>query len=180
MRRLGVAISVVCFGIVGCQGGGVQAKTFYDQSATETGGRLDISSTDFKDGDPIPDKDAGDNGVPPDFSWSSAPGETNSFVVIVEDPDAPGDKPFVHWLVTAIPPTAKSLASGGVLGKNSDGKNAYFGPKPPAGKPHHYHIEVFALDEALPQTPYDRDGLLKDISGHVIAKGELIGTYQTK
>uniref|UniRef100_UPI00301E5C7E YbhB/YbcL family Raf kinase inhibitor-like protein n=1 Tax=Staphylococcus aureus TaxID=1280 RepID=UPI00301E5C7E len=71
----------------------------------------------------------------------------------------------------------------GVLqGRNTRGSMGYFGPKPPVGdKPHHYHFQVYALDRML-DVPFgaDRDQLLQAMQGHVIGKGEVMGTYAQK
>ena len=45
--------------------------------------------------------------------------------------------------------------------------------------PHHYHFQVFALDTVLQVPPgADRDTLLAAMRGHVLAKAELVGTFQ--
>jgi hypothetical protein len=70
--------------------------------------------------------------------------------------------------------------NGLLQGKTSKGSMGYFGPRPPEGDPpHHYHFQVFALDTTLdvPQGA-DRDEVLRAMSGHVLAAGELVGTYQ--
>lgn len=56
----------------------------------------------------------------------------------------------------------------------------YLGPRPPVGDPpHHYHFQIFALDTLLDVPPgSERDVLLEAMSGHVLAAGEFIGTYQ--
>ena len=56
----------------------------------------------------------------------------------------------------------------------------YRGPAPPKGHGlHHYHFKLFALDGPLDLAPgVDKAALLAAIEGHVIAEGELIGTYQ--
>jgi Raf kinase inhibitor-like YbhB/YbcL family protein len=69
----------------------------------------------------------------------------------------------------------------GVLqGRTSRGSVGYFGPKPPVGDPpHHYHFQVFALDAKLDvPAGADRDQLLAAMQGHVLAAGELVGTYR--
>jgi phosphatidylethanolamine-binding protein (PEBP) family uncharacterized protein len=55
----------------------------------------------------------------------------------------------------------------------------YTGPHAPVGEPeHHYHMQVFALDDALTVAAGgNRDMLLSKMDGHVIAKGELVGRY---
>ncbi|MYM66987.1 YbhB/YbcL family Raf kinase inhibitor-like protein [Pseudoduganella sp. FT55W] len=108
----------------------------------------------------------------------------------MEDPDAP-NKPFVHWLAWNIPAGVTSLPEGlqeqphltqpdGVLqGRTTRGSIGYFGPRPPVGDPpHHYHVQIFALDSLLPLGwGADRDQLLQAIQGHVLAKGEILGRY---
>ncbi|MBW6425710.1 YbhB/YbcL family Raf kinase inhibitor-like protein [Rhizobium sp. XQZ8] len=133
------------------------------------------------------------DGVSPVLKWNAVTNAA-SYVIIMEDPDSKPIKPFVHWLAWNIPSTVTSLPEGlqeqlrltepeGVSqGRNSSGTHGYFGPKPPIGDPaHHYHIQVLALDQMLDLPPTsDRDALLAAVSGHVIAKGELVGIYQQK
>lgn len=48
-------------------------------------------------------------------------------------------------------------------------------------KPHNYHFQIFALDTVLNlPSGFSRQALLDAMKGHVIAKGETIGTYQRK
>jgi Raf kinase inhibitor-like YbhB/YbcL family protein len=126
---------------------------------------------------------------PPLLRWSGVPDGTRSLVVIVEDPDAKSPAPFAHWLVAQIPPGAASLdgaaaakpAPGApLLGATHTGKTGWFGPQPPAGDPpHHYHFQVYALDRTLDlPAGFNRQALLDAMLGHVIARGELVGTYQ--
>ena len=93
----------------------------------------------------------------------------------------------MHWVVYNIPPAAtslpenaskKGLPAGAVQGKNDWGKTQYGGPCPPIGR-HRYFFKLYALDTELTglSSPTRAD-LLKAIEGHVIASGELIGTYQ--
>jgi phosphatidylethanolamine-binding protein (PEBP) family uncharacterized protein len=52
--------------------------------------------------------------------------------------------------------------------------------RPPKGDPaHHYHVEIFALDWVL-DLPHgaSRAQLLDAMKGHVLAKGEIVGTYK--
>jgi Raf kinase inhibitor-like YbhB/YbcL family protein len=131
------------------------------------------------------------DGVSPLISWSSVEG-AQSYALIAEDPDARSITPFVHWVAYNIPASVTSLPEGlqeqarltepeGLLqGKTSRGSVGYFGPRPPVGDPpHHYHFQVFALDSRLDVPPgAERDEVLKAMSGHVLAAGELVGTYQ--
>jgi Raf kinase inhibitor-like YbhB/YbcL family protein len=120
----------------------------------------------------------------PIVQWSKPPMGTRSLVVVIEDPDAPGDQPYVHWMVSGIPASATSLGvilpSGSTAETNSSGSAGYCPPHPPKGDPpHHYHFEVFALDStpAVP-VPATGDKLTAAIKGHVIARGQLVATYQ--
>ncbi|HWE27014.1 MAG TPA: YbhB/YbcL family Raf kinase inhibitor-like protein, partial [Polyangia bacterium] len=112
-------------------------------------------------------------------------------VVLCEDPDAPKPQPFVHWIVTGVPPDTTELleglppsptplSSGAAQGRNDMGKHGYYGPEPPPGHGvHHYHFQVFAVDRALDvRTPADRDALVQALRGHVVGWGELVGTYE--
>jgi Raf kinase inhibitor-like YbhB/YbcL family protein len=131
------------------------------------------------------------DGVSPEISWNHVAG-AKSYALILEDPDAKAPKPFVHWVAYNIPADVTTLPEGlqeqprltepeGLLqGKTSRGSVGYFGPRPPVGDPpHHYHFQVFALDSALEVPPgAERDDVLKAMNGHVLAAGELVGTYQ--
>ena len=98
------------------------------------------------------------DGVSPRITWSAVKG-AQSYVVIMEDPDAKPITPFVHWLAWNIPGNYRHLPEGlqeqerltdpeGVhQGRTSRGTVGYLGPRPPVGDPpHHYHFQVFALD----------------------------------
>jgi Raf kinase inhibitor-like YbhB/YbcL family protein len=64
-------------------------------------------------------------------------------------------------------------------GQSSAGATGYFGPKPPDEKTHHYHFQIFALDTELKLDPgKDRGALLEAIEGHVLASGEIVGTFE--
>src|SRR5262245_7577962 len=131
------------------------------------------------------------DGVSPEISWSRFEG-AKTYALILEDPDARSIRPFVHWVAYNIPADVTSLPEGlqeqprltepdGVMqGRTSRGSVGYFGPRPPVGDPpHHYHFQVFALDRKLDLPPgAERDEVLKAMEGHVLAAGEIVGTYQ--
>jgi Raf kinase inhibitor-like YbhB/YbcL family protein len=75
-----------------------------------------------------------------------------------------------------------SLPAGAVQGVNDFSTNnlGYRGPMPPPGHgAHHYHFKIYALDKPITLAPgADKKALLAEIQGHVLAQGELIGTYQ--
>ena len=115
----------------------------------------------------------------------SAPAGTRSLALMMEDPDASSARPYVHWLAWNIDPVEGSLpegvapdAPGLVQGRNNRRSNGYFGPRPPGSRPHHYHFQLFALDDALTlPAGADREALLAAMNGHVLAKGDLVGLF---
>jgi phosphatidylethanolamine-binding protein (PEBP) family uncharacterized protein len=45
--------------------------------------------------------------------------------------------------------------------------------------PHHYHFKIYALDKQVSTPPgADKKTLMAEIRDHVLAEGELVGTYQ--
>ena len=125
------------------------------------------------------------------LAWSEAPAATKSYVLIVDDPDAPDPKAprmtWVHWVLYNLPQTATALAEGvkpdalpkGTLEGFNDWKRTGFGgPCPPIGR-HRYFHKLYALDERLPtmENPTKAD-LEQAMKGHVLENAELIGTYQ--
>jgi len=98
------------------------------------------------------------------------------------DPDVPGGA-FVHWIVTRIDPTLRSVEAGhvppgAVGGENSAGSHTYYGPCPPPGPAHHYHFSVWAEGHRPGVGPGSspRDAL-REIAAAAIAHGELVGTF---
>jgi Raf kinase inhibitor-like YbhB/YbcL family protein len=130
-------------------------------------------------------------GISTPLAWTGLPAQTRSVVVMMEDPDAVAPLPFVHWTVIDVPATVPQLPADidktydprrlrGLQGSNSKSEQGYFGPRPPFGDPpHHYHFQVFALDTELSlPAGFNRHALLVAMQDHVLASGELIGTFQ--
>ncbi len=119
--------------------------------------------------------------VSPEVNWTAVPG-AKSYAIVLDDPDAPGAGPFVHWLMWNVPAARTRLAEGapppGVSeGRNGRGETNYWGPHPPSGT-HHYHLRVMALDTTLTLAPgADRAQLAQATRGHVIASGEVVGLF---
>ncbi|HUT55471.1 MAG TPA: YbhB/YbcL family Raf kinase inhibitor-like protein [bacterium] len=148
---------------------------------------ITVTSTAFEAGKPIPKRYTGEGeNVSPPLAWPGAPAGTKELALICDDPDAPRPQPFVHWVLYGIPPTVTSLqeaATGAATdGLNGRGQPGYTGPMPPPGSgPHHYHFKIYALDAALGLKPgLTKTELLKSMEGHILAQGELIGTYERK
>jgi Raf kinase inhibitor-like YbhB/YbcL family protein len=127
----------------------------------------------------------------PRLEWSGVPEKAKSLVLIVDDPDAPDPKApkmtWVHWVLYNIPPSAAGLAeaiapsdlpAGTREGLNDWKRTGYGGPCPPIGR-HRYYHKLYALDIELPdlKTP-TKDRVEKAMEGHILAKTELMGTYQ--
>lgn len=150
------------------------------------GGVLAVSSPQIAAGGAIPlVYSSYGASVSPPLRWSGGPAGAKSYALIIEDPDAATPTPFVHWMVWNLPASAVAVAEGAVPAGARQGKlmfvgkTGYMGPRPPAGGPHHYHIEVFALDRTLDLPDgAERPQLGDAMKGHVLASGELIATFQ--
>lgn len=149
--------------------------------------RLDVSSGSFARGGPIARRHAVEGGsILPALRWSAPPASAKEIVLLVEDPDAPLPKPFVHWLMFGIPPVVTEIPEegpvpiGAVQGKASTGDVGYTGPNPPRGHGvHRYHFQVFAIDTRLMcGAGASRDEIVDAMKDHVVAWGETIGTYE--
>ncbi len=154
---------------------------------------MTLTSPDFADGEPIPKKHAyegeGQN-EPPRLAWSNLPEGTVELALVVDDPDAPGDEPWVHDVLYKIPPDATPdlMVIRGIAvfsearffeGSNSWGKAGWGGPKPPPGKVHHYVFTLYALDAPLGLGPgASKAELLEAMEGHVLETAVLTGTYE--
>ena len=125
--------------------------------------------------------------VSPALSWTGAPPNTQSFALIMDDPDAPAGT-WVHWVLFNLPSDAKNLAegvakqeqlpNGARQGLNDFRKIGYGGPCPPPGKPHRYFFKLYALDKKLDLKPGATKAEVEAaLKGHVLAQGELMGRY---
>ena len=153
---------------------------------------MKLISPAFEHNGSIPSRHTCDgNDVSPALEWSDAPPGTQSFVLIVDDPDAPDPAApkmtWVHWVLYNLPATAVGLAEGvqkAALpmgtheGLNDWKRTSYGGPCPPIGR-HRYFHKLYALDVMLPNlgTP-TKAAVERAMQGHVIAEAVLVGTYQ--
>jgi Raf kinase inhibitor-like YbhB/YbcL family protein len=151
-----------------------------------------LKSPAFAPGDRIPKRHSaeGDN-VSPTLEWSEVPAGTRELALVCDDPDAPQDEPWVHWLVYKIPPSLGALPELAVKGegkapdlevvegRNSWGKVGYGGPLPPKGHgTHHYNFTLYALDEPLHiRSGASKDELLASMKGHTVGQATLTGIY---
>ncbi|PWT97069.1 MAG: YbhB/YbcL family Raf kinase inhibitor-like protein [Terriglobia bacterium] len=159
---------------------------------------IHITVSDFPDGGHIPAKytcAAGQMSPSPAISWSGAPANTQSYVLIMHDPDpvlgGSATNDVLHWGIFDIPGDAKGLPEGVKGGDQPDGTKqinniannpGYLGPCPPAGHgDHHYTFEIYGLNAklGLPAST-SRADLMNAMNGKVIAKGVYIGMFGQK
>lgn len=151
---------------------------------------IEIRSRSFREGESIPSKFTCDGeNVSPHLSWESSVDGIKTFVLLVEDPDASSGN-FTHWVVYNIPVEVNTLMENStptknvrdeiLMGTNDFGRIGYGGPCPPSGT-HHYYFRIYGLNTAV---HLDSGATNKEVSrkmeGHIIARGELMGTYQRK
>jgi len=159
---------------------------------------LILTTTAWGDGGVIPDKytqAAGAMAVSPALSWSQVPMGTQSFVIIMHDPEPVLNKgskmDITHWVAWNIPGTSTGFAENVPAGELPDGtrqvslrSNAYMGPGAPPGPYHHYTFELYALDIKLdvpmgtPQQAADtRTAIVNAMDGHVLGKAVLVARF---
>ena len=153
---------------------------------------MKLSSPAFAEGQPIPTKfTCTGQDVSPALKWEGASAGTKSFALICDDPDAMSvaGKVWVHWVVWNIPATTSELPedvskSDAKLqqGMTDFGRSGYGGPcPPPKHGVHHYHFKLYALDAQLnlPDKATKKQ-LETAMKAHILAKAELIGTFERK
>src|SRR5439155_26845161 len=158
---------------------------------------LIMTSSAWEDGGVIPDKytqAAGPTAPSPELKWSQVPMGTQSFAIIMHDPEpsipaksSKGD--VTHWLIWNIPGTSTGLPEGVMQGDLPDGSKqqslrgqGYMGPGAPAGPYHHYTFTLYALDTKLDITPATnafetRTAILNAMDGHVLGKAVLVARF---
>ena len=161
----------------------------------KTAAHFMLTSADFEDGGALRRAQAntrcGGRNVSPALEWSNPPDGTQSYVLLMHDPDSPGAEGFWHWIVydipvstTSLPANAgdvhKSLMPAGVVQARSDfGNEGYGGPCPPPGKLHRYFFRLYAMPVAKLNVPPDATATI--ISSYAdataLGKAQLMGTY---
>lgn len=168
-----LGVLVVSFGVlsISCRGG-------------EAIMAFKVESPAFANGEKIPQKYTCEGkDISPELGWEGAPSGTKSFVLIMDDPDAPRGT-FVHWVLFDISATESGLAEGskqGKSGRNDFGRLGYGGPCPPKGHGvHRYFFKLYALD-----TPslglaegVSKAEVEKAMKGHILAQAEMMGRYE--
>ena len=148
---------------------------------------IKVTSPAFTQGGVIPVQYTCDGkDISPPLSWTEGSSGTQSYALIADDPDAPMGT-WVHWVAYNLPASAASLpenvakeerlSDGAVQGVNDFKRYGYGGPCPPGGT-HRYFFKVYALDTVLKAGPgLTKKKLLREIEGHILGQGELMGTY---
>jgi len=159
--------------------------------------KFTLTSPDLTDGGRIADAHVfnqfgctGGN-VSPALSWSGAPAGTQSFALLMHDPDAPTGSGWWHWIVYNIPantaslpagagdPKKKLMPAGAVQGRTDYGSVGYGGPCPPPGKPHHYHLQLHALKVPKLELPADASAAMVgfNVRAQSLGEAEIVALY---
>lgn len=151
-----------------------------------------LSSSDFVQGGEIPSRFTCEGAdISPALEWTEPPAGTQSFALIVDDPDAPDPAApkmvYVHWVLYNLAPALRvlgqaieeeALPQGVGQGLNDWKRPGYGGPCPPIGR-HRYFFKLYALDTTLPDLQQPTKARLEQaMAGHILAQSELMGTYQ--
>ncbi len=153
---------------------------------------LIITSSAFSHNESIPSVYTCDGqDISPPLEWQNIPPAAKSLALIVDDPDAPDPAApkmtWVHWVLYNMEVESQGLEEnmastalfpGTMEGINDWRRNGYGGPCPPIGR-HRYFFKLYALGVVLPnlQEPTKVE-LEQAMQGNILAKAELIGTYQ--
>jgi Raf kinase inhibitor-like YbhB/YbcL family protein len=150
---------------------------------------ITITSPAFADGAAMPRSSAGrgvgDNTSPP-LHWDGTPPGTRQLVLVIDDVDVPLHRPLLHTIAVLEPAVDRVVAGGLRPGaaamrfiRADLGHRGYAGPRPiPGHGAHHYRFHLFAIDEPIPDSVTTAKAVLAAMSGHVLARGMLTGTYE--
>jgi phosphatidylethanolamine-binding protein (PEBP) family uncharacterized protein len=150
---------------------------------------ITVTSTAFSEGGAMPKASAGKgvgDDASPQLTWTGAPPTTRHLVLIIDDVDVPLPRPLLHTVAVIEPGVAH--VDTGALQPGTAGMRfipgdlrlrGYAGPRPiPDHGPHRYRFHMFALDQPIPEHITSAKALLKQMAGHVLARGVLVGTYE--
>jgi Raf kinase inhibitor-like YbhB/YbcL family protein len=171
---------------------GMRNVVFFEAGIVDLPETITVKSAAFRDGGILPQRFTDDGaGLFPPLDIHGVPSHTAAVVLIVEDADSPTLHPLVHAIAWNLPGYDQTLSEGAIkspgshgrnlpLGKNSFLAAEYLPPDPPPGHgAHRYLFQAFALDAELELGEHPgRRELLEAMTGHVIAKGCIIGTYE--
>jgi Raf kinase inhibitor-like YbhB/YbcL family protein len=154
-----------------------------------------LTSPAFDHGAPIPERHRGrifGPNISPALAWTEPPAQTRELVLIVQDPDVPIGKAATHALALGIDPALHGIPENALAdpspipgikhGKGALGRRGWAGPIPvPSHGPHSYVFQVFALDQAPELSDkFTLSDLLRAMTGHVLGRARLDGTYEIR
>lgn len=150
---------------------------------------MELISSAFVQGGPVARRYTCDGeDLSPPLAWNAPPAETQSFVLLCDDPDAPAGT-FHHWALYDIPAQKRDLAEGAdrqagetfKRGVNDFQQIGYRGPCPPhRHEPHHYRFRLLALaipHLKVPERPSCRD-IEHEAQRYCLDEVRLIATYE--
>lgn len=148
---------------------------------------LSISSPAFADGDNLPEKySCNGEDISPPIVISDAPVGTQSFVLIMDDPDAPNGT-WLHWVLYNVPANVTTISEqastkpvwedGTMQGRNDWSDAKYGGACPPDGT-HRYFFKIYALDKVLDlKKKASLNKVRKAMKGHILAEAKMMAKY---
>ena len=166
----------------------VEATPAFGFKGTEAPVFFGLRISSFPSEDVIPVRYTCDGeDVSPGLSWTTVPPGTETFLIVVDDPDAPVGT-WTHWVVFNIPgdslgldenqPKSSELPNGGVQGRNSWGDVGYGGPCPPKSSTHGYRFFLYAVDTSFDLPPGASRSQVSDaLAGHIVAEHWITRTY---
>ncbi len=149
--------------------------------------KFSLTSPNLQEGDRIPVKYTCDGeDISPPLSWQNVPDQTQSFVLIFDDPDA-SKGTWVHWVIYNIPadkdslpkalPQDEKLKDGSLQGINDFGNIGYEGPCPHTGV-HRYSFKLYALDSDLNLEPgATKSDVENAMEGAILSEAKLMAKY---
>jgi Raf kinase inhibitor-like YbhB/YbcL family protein len=183
-RKARLGATVWCFVILA-------ALTSCHGSAPNVDGKpkINLTSSSIQGGEMPKQSTCDGTNASPELAWSAPPSGTQSFALIVFDKDSRFGYSFTHWVLYDLPADKRELPEGLLKqeqlpdgsrqGPNDFDKTGYVGPCPSGKSAHHYVFTLYALDSKLNlPAGASRKDVEKAATGHVLAYGELIGTYQ--
>ena len=145
-----------------------------------------LVSSAFEEGGFIPKQYTCDGAnISPPLRWLEIPSGVGSFVLVIDDPDAPGGS-WVHWSLYNLPADIHELPEElrpsdpelreAAIGPNSWERREYAGPCPPGVEPHHYVFTLYALDRRLTAASYaDIEAMAADMEPYILEKNNING-----
>ena len=120
----------------------------------------------------------------PPLTWTGAPADTKQFVLLMEDLDVPDPKPLMHT-AAVIEPDVTGLAAGILspvppeCGWSRPSETATSDPR--RSRATARTTTASSCSRSTPGGPTevaDHNALLAASAGHVVARGDLTGTYE--